>query len=68
MAIPKEIRELLSKHDLTVLSVTLNKHAKIRLQAPDGRTYLLICSRSPSDHRAIQNINSDIERMLRAHA
>jgi hypothetical protein len=58
MGIVKDIKAMAEAEGLTVLDITKSKHIKVQVQAPDGRTALIIAATSASDHRATMNQRS----------
>lgn len=56
------IRRFIESFDgITVLNVVCNKHVKFTLQTPAGRQQL-ITSKTPSDYRALRNIEAQLKR------
>ena len=58
----------IERSDLTIAGVRFGKHVKINVAAPDGRTLLLVVSKSPSDRRAAANVRSQLRRFARQEA
>jgi hypothetical protein len=56
------VRRIIESFDgVTVLEVVCNKHMKFTLQTPSGKQQL-ITSKTPSDHRALRNIEAQLKR------
>lgn len=62
---PKEVIEDVEKAGLIFVKAEINKHYKIHVRAPDGRTCFFVVSRSSSDHHARKNNLSIMKRFAR---
>lgn len=56
----KEIIEMCESHRLVVVSITRNKHWKVRVRRPDGTERNVIFPSSSSDYRMIKNKSSQL--------
>lgn len=58
----RSIRKFIESFDgITVLDVARNKHLKFTLLTPSGKQQL-VTSITPSDHRALRNIEAQLKR------
>lgn len=58
----RSIRRFIESFDgITVLDVVRNKHLKFTLLTPSGKQQL-VTSITPSDHRALRNIEAQLKR------
>lgn len=62
---PKEVIEDVEKAGLTFVKAEINKHYKIHVRAPDGRTCFFVVSRSSSDHHARKNSVAIMKRFAK---
>lgn len=60
----RELQRTITDCGGIVVSVTRNKHYKLRVRAPDGREKIFVTSVSPSDVSSEHNNRARIKRFL----
>jgi hypothetical protein len=71
MSVTRTLRDQLAEIErsgLAIAGVRFGKHLKINVAAPDGRTMLLVVSRSPSDWRVQRKFNAQLRKFAREGA
>lgn len=61
------IEQIINEFNLKILDARIGGggHYRYQVQTPDGRTALLFCALSPSDHRVPEHIRRDCRSILR---
>lgn len=60
-ALPRDVRDMLSRHGVTIEALRVRKHVFMRCRTRCGKAFTLTVSRSHSDVRALRNIESVIK-------
>jgi hypothetical protein len=71
MSVTRTLRDRLAEieaHDLTIVGLQYGRHVKVGISAADGRTMLLILSKTPSDRRAAAKVRAQLRRFARQEA
>lgn len=61
----REHEALLFAYGCSIVAVRHRKHRVLKCRTANGRHFVLTVSLSPSDHRAMRNLERDLKRAIR---